>query len=194
MPPAIGDCDGDLAVAVNELVLGVGMSLGEVARNQCRRFDPDGDFSVTIADLIRAVNAAANPAYRDPEDSLLYASFVYNDPVNLSFTPPMTLPANPSVVDERALTYCSLYDNGLTDPSAVKLRSTTPPNGGTCSPTHCAAGRIGQPCNGFGDAERNASCDSSPGAGDGSCDACTLNGGATTEDEMFILLGSYYNP
>ena len=24
------------------------------------------------------------------------------------------------------------------------------------------------------------------------CDACTLKGGVTTEDEMFIMLGSYY--
>jgi MYXO-CTERM domain-containing protein len=35
-------------------------------------------------------------------------------------------------------------------------------------------------------------CDSAPGAGDGNCDACPVHGGVTTEDEMFILLGSYY--
>ena len=35
-------------------------------------------------------------------------------------------------------------------------------------------------------------CDSSPGAGDGVCDACPVVGGVTTEDEMFLLLGNYY--
>ena len=35
-------------------------------------------------------------------------------------------------------------------------------------------------------------CDSTPGAGDGACDACPLLGGVTTDDEMFVLLGAYY--
>ena len=46
-----------------------------------------------------------------------------------------------------------------------------------------------QLCNGTDD---HATCDSSPGAGDGLCDACTVNGGVTTEDEMFLILGAYY--
>ena len=37
--------------------------------------------------------------------------------------------------------------------------------------------------------QHSLSCDSSMGAGDGFRDACTLTGGATTEDEMFILVG-----
>jgi hypothetical protein len=28
--------------------------------------------------------------------------------------------------------------------------------------------------------------------GDGECDACTLKGGVTTEDEMFLKMGQYY--
>lgn len=35
-------------------------------------------------------------------------------------------------------------------------------------------------------------CDSKPGANDGVCDACPLKGGTTTDDEMFLLLGSYF--
>ena len=38
----------------------------------------------------------------------------------------------------------------------------------------------------------DAFCDSSPGAGDGECDACPIIGGVTTEDEMFIMLGLRY--
>ena len=45
----------------------------------------------------------------------------------------------------------------------------------------------GQAC--YGD---HALCDSSEGEGDGVCDACFSMGGFTTEDEMYILLGSYY--
>jgi hypothetical protein len=38
----------------------------------------------------------------------------------------------------------------------------------------------------------HANCDSSLGLGDGVCDACPLEGGVTTEDEMYIMLGLYY--
>ena len=41
-------------------------------------------------------------------------------------------------------------------------------------------------------AASTAQCDSSPGAGDGECDACHVRFGTTTEDEMFILLGAFY--
>ena len=34
--------------------------------------------------------------------------------------------------------------------------------------------------------------DSSPGAGDGWCDACAITGGESTENEMFLLTGQYY--
>jgi hypothetical protein len=69
----------------------------------------------------------------------------------------------------------------------------TPFGTSTCAkPTHCYGGKMCQPCSGNTAEERNRSCDSSPGAGDGLCDACTLNGGVTTEDEMFLLLGSFY--
>jgi hypothetical protein len=41
-------------------------------------------------------------------------------------------------------------------------------------------------------AERNASRDPAPGAGDRLCDAGVLTGGVTTEDEMFLLLGAFF--
>jgi hypothetical protein len=52
----------------------------------------------------------------------------------------------------------------------------------------CLSGpKKGQACAGD-----HRACDSAPGANDGVCDACPLFGGVTTEDEMFILLGSYF--
>ena len=61
-------------------------------------------------------------------------------------------------------------------------------------PTHCMAGKLYVPCSGTTKTERDRSCDSSPDVHDGLCDACTLTGGITTEDEMFVLLGRYYVP
>ena len=43
-------------------------------------------------------------------------------------------------------------------------------------------------------AEDNAACDSSPGAGDGRCDACPITSGQTTENEMFVLSPSIVRP
>ena len=69
----------------------------------------------------------------------------------------------------------------------MKRSSRVPPNAAGCSPTHCAEGVVGKTC------RRHADCDSMPGAGDGTCDACTLGFGLTTDDEMFVLIGSFVN-
>jgi hypothetical protein len=127
----------------------------------------------------------------------MYTSLIYNDPTVVRFDPPLAF-AGADV--NRALTYCALYDNGFTDPSTVKRKSTSPPTplggfGGPCNPaTNCVSGKLGAACTGLNQKQRDASCDSTPGAGDGFCDACPLTGGVTTEDEMFVMLGSYYKP
>ena len=127
-----------------------------------------------------------------PDGTLLYESFVYNDPVALVFDPPLTFDsADPA---QRRLHYCSLYNNGVTadgspDPTTVTRASHVPPQGFHCEPTACVSGKVGVPCSGVGDDRR---CDSSPSAGDGSCDACPITGGESTENEMFILDGNYY--
>ena len=93
---------------------------------------------------------------------------------------------------QRRLHYCSLYNNGVAadgspDPTTVTRASHVPPQGFQCRPLACVAGKVGALC--AGDDRR---CDSSPGARDGSCDACPITGGESTENEMFILQGSYY--
>lgn len=130
----------------------------------------------------------------DPDDNLIYENFVYNDPVNKYFDPPMIFESDDA--EERTLSYCADYNNGVDedgnpDPSVVKRYSETPANTflGRCTPTHCWSGNVGAECGGVGD---DATCDSSPGAGDGLCDACTVSGGVSTEDEMFLLLGAYW--
>lgn len=53
----IGDCDGDGAVTVNELVLAVNIALGNTPLEECPAASSDG-VSVDISDLIQAVNSA----------------------------------------------------------------------------------------------------------------------------------------
>jgi hypothetical protein len=127
-----------------------------------------------------------------PDGTLLYQNFVYNDPADLIFDPPLVFDSpDPS---QRVLHYCSLYNNGVAadgspDPQTVTRASRIPPQGFRCFPTACTAGKIGAPCSGD-----SRQCDSSRGAGDGACDACPITGGESTENEMFILIGSYYVP
>jgi len=124
----------------------------------------------------------------DPDGALIFTSTIYNDPLQLTLDPPVA--------------FDDPDDNGATDPSEVKRKSTSPPPpngfplGGPCAtPVGCTAGRVGQLCTrtpGATPQQLDQSCDSQPGRGDGRCDACPLTGGVTTEDEMFILLGAYY--
>jgi len=138
------------------------------------------------------------------DDQLIYVSNEYSDPVQLYPDPPTPLDS-PDDAD-RTYKFCAVFDNGSTPESpSVKRQSTSPPPtpiefggvelplGGPCPDTRavCMAGpNKGVLCG----AEPDGFCDTEPGLGDGECDACPLQGGTTTEDEMFILLGDYYLP
>lgn len=53
-----GDCSGDGAVGISELITGVTVALGAAPVASCPAFDTNGDGSVTVAELIAAVNNA----------------------------------------------------------------------------------------------------------------------------------------
>ena len=131
-----------------------------------------------------------------PDGTSVYDSFVFNDPVARTYDPPLMFDSPDAA--QRTLHYCSFYNNGQAqdgspDPTTVTRWSLIPASAkasiGNCTPTACVAGKIGAACHGAND---NHTCDSSPGANDGSCDACRLTGGESTQNEMFILIGSYY--
>ncbi len=187
--PDIGDCDGDLRVSVSDLTLGVNVALENRSADDCPRFDPDGDGRVRVSDLVIAVRTLLEPEVRDPDASLIYTTLSYADPWVLSYDPPRRL--FQEAPGERTFTYCALYDNGFSDPDEVK-RVSTSPNRSRCVATHCAEGAVGSECSGVSQTERDASCDTSPGAGDGFCDACAAASGLTSDDEMFVLLGAFY--
>lgn len=56
----MGDCAGDRAVTVDDLIKGVNIALDNAAVATCAAFDPNGDGRVTIDELIGAVNSALN--------------------------------------------------------------------------------------------------------------------------------------
>jgi hypothetical protein len=53
-----GDCNGDLRVAIDELVLGVNIALDRAAAEECTALDTDDNGSITINELVAAVNSA----------------------------------------------------------------------------------------------------------------------------------------
>src|SRR5262249_29833236 len=64
-----------------------------------------------------------------PDGSLIYDSFVYNDPVTQMYTPSMAFDSPDPA--QRTLHYCSLYNNGVAadgspDPSLVTRASLVP--------------------------------------------------------------------
>ncbi|MDG2305691.1 MAG: hypothetical protein P8R42_13815 [Candidatus Binatia bacterium] len=134
-----------------------------------------------------------------PDGSLLYENFVYNDPHVELFDPPLEFDSEDPA--ERRLHFCSTYNNGVNDDGTPNVDAVTrasrvpqsarvPGSFGTCVPVACVnPGMIGEACNGEDD---DASCDSSPGAGDGECDACHITGGESTENEMFLMLPAYF--
>jgi hypothetical protein len=191
--PRVGDCNRDLTIEIGELITGVGIALAERPLADCARFDGNADGRVAIGELITAVDSALAPPLRDASQSLLYTTLTYADPLVLQFVPPRYLAPRGSTAEERTLTFCALYDNGFVDANEVKRRSTSPDRS-TCQPTHCAEGRGGAPCSGGNQSQRDRSCDSESGGGDGFCDACPASFGVTTDDEMFVLTGSFYVP
>jgi hypothetical protein len=54
-PLCTGDCSGDAMVAVNELVLGVGIALDRTPLSQCIVFDEGADGNVAVNELVQAV-------------------------------------------------------------------------------------------------------------------------------------------
>ncbi len=55
-----GDCDGDGAVSIAELIRGVNIALGSLEVGECPAFDINDDGMVSINELISAVNDALN--------------------------------------------------------------------------------------------------------------------------------------
>jgi len=126
----------------------------------------------------------------DAKRAKIYESFDYNDPDYRRFAPWLEF-TSPNAAD-RTLEYCATFSNGLTkdDEPDVELvtRASRMPDRTKCTPVACTAGKVAAAC------KSDADCDSTPGAGDGDCDACPITAGQTTENEMFVLMPWYVLP
>ncbi|HSP97458.1 MAG TPA: hypothetical protein VL049_09490 [Candidatus Dormibacteraeota bacterium] len=58
VPVCVGDCSGDDAVAINELIVGVGIALGSASVAACPALDANHDGTVAISELVSGVNNA----------------------------------------------------------------------------------------------------------------------------------------
>ena len=128
-----------------------------------------------------------------PQGEADYESRLYDDPVYTYYDPPNDYSS--AVESERTLKACAVYDNGADNPLEVK-RESTKPNTPSCDfflgLGYCGCGPEDRAC--LGGDNQGDLCggdDRVCGAG-GLCDACPLLGGVTTDDEMFIPLGSYF--
>ncbi|MGB5683376.1 MAG: hypothetical protein WBM47_16110, partial [Polyangiales bacterium] len=142
------------------------------------------------------------PPEREPD----YISFDYADPVYQRFAGEDILAFDSPDPEDRTFRYCSVYDNGESNPAEVR-RNSVRPEAETCefvgqvSVLANAAGfelfACGCPAEErscFGGPNEGMACngdDSVCGEG-GVCDACPAGPGVTTEEEMFLVLGSYY--
>jgi hypothetical protein len=111
-----------------------------------------------------------------------YVSRIYNDPLTVKYDPPLVYDSTD--VAARTMKFCVTYDNGKNFPDLLKRNSLSVDRGSHCNNrAYCVGGVTpGLSC---------GADDSACGDG-GSCDACIVTGGFTTEDEMFLLLGNYY--
>ncbi len=139
---------------------------------------------------------------RDPD----YVSFDYADPLYQRFSGDDIMAFDSPDPADRTFRYCAFWDNGEANPEEVR-RESLKPDAVTCdfldafAPIATSRGFSFATC-GCAPEERACLGGSNEGMlcnGDddvcgegGVCDACPLGGGVTTEEEMFILLGSYY--
>ena len=142
------------------------------------------------------------PVDREPE----YRSFDYEDPLYQRFIGDDILSFDSENEEDRTFRYCALYDNGENNPMEVR-RESMKPEAETCDFVDgivrfaqaagiqlyaCGCEPEERTC--FGGPNQGLACngdDAACGAG-GVCDACPAGGGVTTEEEMLLLLGSYY--
>jgi hypothetical protein len=63
-PSCVGDCNGDRQVAINELLTIIDVALGQAPVSMCEAADVDGNGSITVDEILAAVNTALNGCSR----------------------------------------------------------------------------------------------------------------------------------
>lgn len=93
---AVGDCNGDLLVTIDEIVVGVNIALGQADLAACPAFDADGDDEVAIDEIIIAVNALLNTPSVTPLAFVTATDFETGGFATVTLAEPRTVaPAGP---------------------------------------------------------------------------------------------------
>jgi uncharacterized repeat protein (TIGR01451 family) len=121
----VGDCNGDRAVTINELITGVNIALGSATVESCRAVDRNSDGGVSIDELIAAVSNALNGCPAAPAtatatpSSTATASETATRTASASFTPTVT--ATPTVTVTSTAT-ASLTPTPTTRPPVLAVQ------------------------------------------------------------------------
>ena len=142
------------------------------------------------------------PPDREPD----YVSFDYADPLYQRFRGEQIMGFDSANPADRTFRYCSVWDNGESNPAEVR-RNSVRPEAETCdfvAEISVLANAANIELFGCGCPEEERSCFGGPNEGmacngddsvcgeGGVCDACPAGPGVTTEEEMFLVLGSYF--
>lgn len=114
-----------------------------------------------------------------------YRSTSYNDPVVLPFDPPLAFDQEDEA--SRTLLFCSKFDNGKAKPELLKRKSQLI-TGSDCISSFTRTETLY--C--VGGDDQGKVCTTPTDCSTASCDACQVEWGERTEDEMFFLMGQFY--
>lgn len=137
VPPPVcaGDCDGNLHVVVNELVLGLLINLGREPVARCPAVDLDGSGTVAINEVIAAVNSLIGGCPGAPTPTAT-ATLTSSSSPSASMT--ATLSASASATRTATITRTpsvTLTATASHSATATETMSSTPSESPTASPT-----------------------------------------------------------
>ena len=115
----VGDCSGDDTVAINELIVGVGIALGSEAVAACPALDANHDGIVAISELVSGVDNAL--------DGCMSVGTPTGSPSTA--TPPPTATASPTVTPTPAIGPDILFFGITNADDSYQPPTATDPNG-----------------------------------------------------------------
>lgn len=169
-PPCVGDCQGSGTVQINELIICVGISLGDRPVLDCNSCDSNANGVVAINELIQAVNAALNGCPNVSTPTPPQATDTPGGPTSTATaTPTATVPAPTS-------TPASDIENVTGATAAIANAVASIPN---------VLGAVLAGVSATQSAQLTLS--GIPGGGAGNVDACELGGTVTEVDNLPTL-------
>lgn len=112
LPACVGDCNGDTAITVDEILLGVNIALGVAPMSTCTPFDVDFSGTLTVDELVSSVDGALRGCLSGPTPTPT-PDPVGPEIVALGLADSALAPVAPSGVDAQGRSiYSRLFGNG----------------------------------------------------------------------------------